>query len=116
MLPRGDWEVLVAGWADQTYRGYLGQHMLDMGVQPHHTKPLDDISIFSTSPASLDHSRPLLSESSMNRKPSVVELYSHALDSVPRFSHVPAPRFAQRWARSRAHYARFAQAVHIRET
>lgn len=94
--------------------GCLSQRMPDTVVLPRRTMHLDDINIISTSSASLQNSRPSLSESSMNRKPSVVELYSQELDSVLRFSHAPVPRFARYQARSRAHCALIAQQVHMR--
>ena len=74
------------------------------------------LTLFPRSSASWQNSRPSLSESSMDRKPCVVELYSQELSSVLRFSHAPVPRFARRQARSRAHCARIAQQVHMRVT
>ena len=94
--------------------GCLSQRMPDTVVLPRRTMHLDDINIISTSGARLQNSRPSLSEPSMDRKPSVVELCSEELDSVLPFSHAPVPRFARRQARSRAHCALIVQQVHMR--
>lgn len=87
--------------------------MPDTVVLPRRTMHLDDINIISTSSAIWQNSRPSLSELSMDRKPSVVELYSQELGSGLRFSHAPVHRFARGQARSRAHCALIAQQDHM---